>query len=65
MPVGLLRRRSVLIVLVRAMKTNLMRYLSSYYFVNEPLHVSGIFVAHHQDVYCIYVYITIGMFCVF
>ena len=38
----------------RVMKTNLMRYLSSVYFVNQPLHVSGIFVAHHQEVYCIY-----------
>jgi hypothetical protein len=35
-------------------KTNLMRYLSSVYFVNQPLHVSGIFAAHHQEVYCIY-----------
>jgi len=30
-------------------KTNLMHYLSSVYFVNQPLHVSGIFVAHHQE----------------
>jgi hypothetical protein len=29
-----------------------MHYLSSVYFVNQPLHVSGIFVAHHQEVYC-------------
>jgi len=36
------------------MKTNLMHYLSSVYFVNQPLHFSGIFVAHHQEVYCIY-----------
>ena len=35
-----------------------MHYLSSVYFVNQPLHVSGIFVAHHQEVYCIYT--TIG-----
>jgi len=39
---------------LRVMKTNLMRYLSSAYFVNYPLHVSAIFVAHHQEVYCIY-----------
>ena len=32
--------------------------LSPVYFVNRPLHVSGIFVAHHQEVYCIYT--TIG-----
>ena len=35
-------------------KTNLMHYLSLLYFVHQPLHVSGIFVAHHQEVYCIY-----------
>jgi hypothetical protein len=38
----------------REMKTNLMRYSYSVYFVSQPLHVSGIFVAHHQEVYCIY-----------
>jgi hypothetical protein len=43
-------------------KTNLMlHYLSSVYFVNQPLHVSGIFVAHRQEVYCIYT--TIGTCC--
>jgi hypothetical protein len=36
------------------MKTNLMHYLSLVYFVNQPLHVSGIFVAYHQEVYCIH-----------
>jgi len=41
-----------------AMKTNLMQFLSSLYFVNQSLHVSGIFVAYHQEVYCIYT--TIG-----
>ena len=34
-----------------------MQYLSSFYFVNPAVHVSGIFVAHHQEVYCMY---TIG-----
>jgi len=34
------------------METNLMHYLSSVYFVNQPLHVTGIFVAHHQEVQC-------------
>jgi len=43
-------------------KSNLMHYLSSVYFVNQHLHVSGIFVAHHQEVYCIYT--TIGTCCV-
>ena len=40
---------------IRVMKTNLMHYLSSVYFVHQPLHVSGIFVAHNQEVYCIYI----------
>jgi NADH:ubiquinone oxidoreductase subunit F (NADH-binding) len=35
-------------------KTNLMHYLASVYFVSQPLHVSGIFAAHHQEVYSIY-----------
>ena len=46
---------------IRVMKTNLMHYLSSVYSVSQPLHVSGIFVAHHQEVYCIYIYIYIYM----
>jgi hypothetical protein len=33
--------------------------ISSVYFVNQPLHVSGISVAHHQEVYCVYT--TTGM----
>ena len=37
--------------------------LSTVYFVNQPLHVSGIFVAHHQEVYCIYT--TILMCCIY
>jgi len=32
-----------------------MHSLSSVYFVSHPLHVSGIFVVHHQEVYCIYI----------
>jgi len=31
-----------------------MHYLSSVYFVIQPLHVLGIFVAHHQEVYYVY-----------
>jgi len=31
-----------------------MHCLSSVYFVSQPLHVSGIFVPHHQEAYCIY-----------
>ena len=45
------------------MKTNLMHYLSSVYFVSQLLHISGIFVAHHQKVYCIYT--TKGTCCAF
>ena len=37
-----------------------MHYLSSVYLVNQPLHVSGIFVAHHQEVY--FIYTTTGMY---
>jgi hypothetical protein len=44
-------------------ETNLMQYLSSVYFVNQPLHISGIFVAYHQEVYCIYT--KIGRCCAF
>jgi hypothetical protein len=31
-----------------------MHYLSSVYFVSQPLRVWGIFVAHHQEVHSIY-----------
>ena len=48
---------------IYVIKTNLMHHLSSVYFVSQPLHVSGIFVAHHQEVYCIYT--TIGAYCAF
>jgi hypothetical protein len=37
------------------MKTNQMHYLSLIYFVNQPLHVSGMFIAHHQEVFTVYV----------
>ena len=29
--------------------------LSSVYFVNQPLHISDIFLAHHHEVYCTYI----------
>jgi hypothetical protein len=41
----------------------MLHYLSSVYFVNQPLRVSGIFVADHQVVYSIYT--TIGTCCAF
>jgi len=45
-------------------KTNLMHCLSWISFVNQPLHVSGIFVAYHQEVYCIYIQqlVHVGLF---
>jgi hypothetical protein len=39
---------------IHVIKTNSMHNLSLVYFVSQPLHVSGIFVAHHWEVYCIY-----------
>ena len=48
---------------ILVMKTNSMHYLSSVYFADQPLHVSGISVAHHQEVYCIYT--TVGTCCAF
>ena len=44
------------------MKTNLMHCLSSVYLVNQPLHVSGISVAHHQQV-TLYIYNNWYMLC--
>jgi hypothetical protein len=44
-------------------KTNLMHCLSLEYFVYQPLHVSGLFIAHQQEVHCIYIYTTIGTYC--
>jgi hypothetical protein len=32
-----------------------MHYLSLLYFVKQPLHVSGLFIAHHQEVFTVYV----------
>jgi hypothetical protein len=31
-------------------ETNVLHYLSSVYWVTKPLHVSGLLVAHHQEV---------------
>jgi hypothetical protein len=36
-------------------KNNLMHYLSSVNFVTQPLHVSGMFIAHHQEVFTVYI----------
>jgi hypothetical protein len=32
-----------------------MNYLSLSYFVNQTVHVSGVFIAHYQEVFTIYV----------
>jgi len=48
---------------IRVKKTNLMHYLSSVYFVNQLLHISGVIIAHHQEVHCIYT--AIGTFVLF
>jgi hypothetical protein len=37
------------------MKTNLMHYLSLIYIAKQPLYVSGVFIAHHQEVFTVYV----------
>jgi hypothetical protein len=37
------------------METNLMHYLSLLYFVKQFLHVSGVFIAHHHEVFIVYV----------
>ena len=40
----------------------MLHYLSSVYFVNQCLYVSGISVAYHQEEYCIYA--TTDKWCV-
>jgi hypothetical protein len=37
------------------MKTNLIHYLFLIYFINQSLHVLGMFIAHHQEVFTVYV----------
>jgi hypothetical protein len=37
-----------------------MHYLSSIYFVIQPLHVSGMFIAHLQEVFTVYVKQLVG-----
>jgi hypothetical protein len=48
------------ILIFLLMQTNLMHYLSLIYFVTQPLHGSGLFIAHHQEVYTVYIYIAVG-----
>jgi hypothetical protein len=42
-------------ILFFVMKTNKMHYLFLIYFVNQPLHVLGMFIAHHKEVFTVYV----------
>jgi hypothetical protein len=37
------------------MKTNLMHYLSLIYFVKQPVLVSGVFIAHHQEICTVFI----------
>jgi hypothetical protein len=37
------------------MKINLMHYLSSIYYVSQPLRVSGVVIANHQEIFTVYV----------
>ena len=39
-----------------------MHCLSSVYFMNQPLHVLGIFVAHHQEIYCVCVCVCVYIY---
>jgi hypothetical protein len=43
------------ILIFFVMETNYMHYLSSIDFVSQPLHDSGMFIAHHQEVFTVYV----------
>ena len=44
-------------------KNQLDALFTSVCFVSQPLHVSGIFVVHHQEVYCVHT--AIGTCCAF
>jgi hypothetical protein len=46
------------------METDYIQYLSSIYFINQPLHVSGMFNAHHQEVFTVYVQQLVRVTCV-
>jgi hypothetical protein len=40
-----------------------MHYLSSIYFVNQPHHVSAMFIAHHKEVFTVYVQQLVRVKC--
>jgi hypothetical protein len=43
---------------ISVMKTKKLHYLSSICFVNQPLLVSGMFIAHYQEVFTVRTMIT-------
>jgi hypothetical protein len=40
-----------------------MYYLSLIYFINQPVHVSSVFIAHHQEVFTVYVQQMVHVIC--
>jgi hypothetical protein len=38
-----------------------MHHLSTIYFFNQSIHVSGVFIAHHQEVFTEYVQQLVGV----
>jgi hypothetical protein len=49
------------ILIIFVMKTNLMYYLPLIYFINQPLHVLGTFITHHQEPFTVYVQQLVGV----
>jgi hypothetical protein len=43
------------VLIIFVMKTIHMHYLSLIYIINQPLHVSGMFIVRHQEVFTVYV----------
>jgi hypothetical protein len=43
--------------------TKWMQFLSLIYFVNQPLHVTGVFIARHQEVFTVYVQQLVCVIC--
>ena len=39
-----------------------MHYVSSVYFFSQSVHVSGIFVAHHDEEYCVCVCVCVCVY---
>jgi hypothetical protein len=40
-----------------------MHHLSSIYLVSQHLHVSGVFIVHHQEVFTVYVQQLVRVIC--